>query len=456
MSLFYLIFPLLFVWWVVSGVHLAMRPRAVWQAQQQRRARRRSGGPGAGEAESDQAAAAPTPQHLARLRRRGIYSILLGVAGWWLAGYSLAWSAEPNVWRSESNAAEIEKIVLPGAKKYLQEQDGIGLAVVAVVDDQTCLLGIGGRSLTDTRAPDGNTQFEIGSITKTFTGLLLARLIEQQRAALDQPVQQLLPDGYQLPEAARDTVTLKHLATHTSGFPRLPANFLGPANILRIAAGGDPYGAYTEQQFREAVNSVTLADPPGTKASYSNFGAGLLGFALAQPWQGDYGAAIEQQILKPLEMQHTGLNLASQSPTVGYRNTRRLGPLLIGQASSPWTLPSHLAGAGGIRSTPSDMLRYLEANMARRDTPLAAAIKRAHEPLHKDSEQREYGLFWLRQRDAEGRTILWHNGGTGGYRSYLGFTDDHRFGVVLLANSQLNTDKLGIQILADLRKQFTQ
>ena len=133
-----------------------------------------------------------------------------------------------------------------------------------------------------------------------------------------------------------------------------------------------------------------------------------------------------------------------------------MGTAEVALGSSPWNMPNHLAGCGGIRSTGGDMLRYLKANMGRLPSPLDVAIERSHEELYEEYPGRAMGMNWIRSKDdAIGQTVIWHNGGTGGYRSYLGFTEDKQFGVVVLSNTTHDVDELGEEILEELVKEET-
>src|SRR5688500_6462526 len=118
----------------------------------------------------------------------------------------------------------------------------------------------------------------------------------------------------------------------------------------------------------------------------------------------------------------------------------------MGAAS--WQMPNHLAGAGGVRSTGGDMLKYLKANMGRPASPLDPAIRRSHQQLYLEYPGSAIGMNWLRSIDpGTAQTILWHNGGTGGYKSYLGFAENAAFGVVVLSNTSQSVDDLGKGIL---------
>jgi CubicO group peptidase (beta-lactamase class C family) len=117
-------------------------------------------------------------------------------------------------------------------------------------------------------------------------------------------------------------------------------------------------------------------------------------------------------------------------------------------------MPNHLAGAGALRSTGRDMLMFLKANMGLVATPLDAALRRSHGELFSDTDQMTLGMNWIRTFDDDlAQNIVWHNGGTGGFRTYLGFTEDRRVGVFVLGNSAHSVDSLAIEILKSLARE---
>src|SRR5262249_52515938 len=144
-----------------------------------------------------------------------------------------------------------------------------------------------------------DTLYEIGSITKTFTALALAREIERGNLRLDQPVYEVLPAGLTLPEPAH-AITFKQLTTHTPGFPRQPGNFGFWHAGWKILCGGNPYEGYSEEQFQEAIRKVKLDSKPGTECQYSNFGMDFLGYVLSQRVGTNYEAYIKREVCKPL------------------------------------------------------------------------------------------------------------------------------------------------------------
>ena len=303
---------------------------------------------------------------------------------------------------------------------------------------QTLVFGVvdGGRSevvafgaLDGGKAADGDTVYEIGSITKTFTAALLAEGVLSGRVTLETPVAQLLPD-FRIPSRGGKEITLGALATQHSGLPRLPANLLpgDPAN---------PYADYDAAKLRAFLADYELPRDPGATYEYSNLGFGLLGYALAQSDHTTYDAMLDQRLLKPLGMTMSGIAL-----TDAMRAHLAPGHDINGKPAKNWDLGA-LAGAGAIRSTGNDMLRYLFANMGVGPSPLSAAMKLAQQPRSDVPKMGRIGLAWI----ISDRGIVWHNGGTGGYRSFLGLTADGRRGVVILCNTAADLEDLGFAAL---------
>jgi CubicO group peptidase (beta-lactamase class C family) len=300
--------------------------------------------------------------------------------------------------------------------------------VFGVVDgDNSAVAAFG--TLDDGKAPDGDTVYEIGSITKTFTATLLAQAVLAGRVTLDTPVAQLLPD-FKIPSRGDKEIALGQLGIQHSGLPRLPSNLL-PKD------GADPYADYDAAKLKAFLAGYELPRDPGAGYEYSNLGFGLLGYALAQSEHTTWDAAANENILKPLGMTMSGTVLSD-----AMRAHLARGHDSLGNAAKNWDFDA-MAGAGAMRSTANDMLRYLKANMRSDQPPLAAAMKLAQQPLSEVSKTNRIGLAWMTSRTG----IVWHNGQTGGYRSFLGFTADRQHGVVILSNTAVDLDDLGFGTL---------
>jgi len=329
-----------------------------------------------------------------------------------------------------ANAGVLPERVAKAAQERIAAGTYQTLVIVVVDGDKSEIAAFG--TLPDGKAPDGDTVYEIGSVTKTFTATLLAEAVLSGRVQLDEPVARLLPD-FKIPERNGKQITLGEIGTQHSGLPRLPSN-IAPKDLA------NPYADYDAPKLRTFLAGYELPRDPGAVYEYSNLAFGLLGFALAQSEHTTYGALAERKIFKPLGMTMSGTAftddmLAHLAP----------GHDAAGKPAKNWDIDA-LAGAGAIRSTASDMLRYLKANMGIDQTPLTAAMKFAQQPLSDMDKDARIGLAWM----TTSKGIVWHNGGTGGYRSFIGFSTDGRHGVVILANTFADTDDLGFAtLLAD-------
>lgn len=285
------------------------------------------------------------------------------------------------------------------------------------------------------RAPlDEHTIFEIGSISKTFNALLLADAVARGDVRLDQPVAELLPATVKVPAHASGPITLEHLATHRSGLPRLPTN-MAPADV------SDPYADYDTTRLHAFLTGHTLAREPGASGEYSNLGAGLLGYALARhAGASSWGALVAERITDPLGMRETFVEVPASM-----RARFSAGHNAAMDTVSYWRLDA-LAGAGALRSTAADMLTWLEAQMTPAATPLAEAIALSQVARHPFGGVDSIALGWM-ARSADGLRIRWHNGGTGGFRTFAGFDPVRGIGVVVLANASVPADDIGIHLL---------
>jgi CubicO group peptidase (beta-lactamase class C family) len=269
--------------------------------------------------------------------------------------------------------------------------------------------------------------FEIGSVTKTFTGLILAQMIEQKRVQLDTPVRELLPKSTVAKPEGRE-ITLLDLVIHRSGLPRMPDDFhpSDPSN---------PYSDYRVANLYEFIGTRGVQRPANAPFSYSNLGLGLLGQALAESAREPYARLLEEQVTAPLGLNNTVVSLSPQQRTRFIQ-----GHTADHRDAHAWDAGA-LAGAGAIHSTADDLLTYLDAHLhpekivagatassTARTLPAAIALS------HKVRDDVEPGLHiafaWL--VDASG--IYWHNGETGGYTSFVFFDPSRDAAAVVLVN----------------------
>lgn len=329
--------------------------------------------------------------------------------------------------------AEIRKILVD---RIDVRHQGVGI-VVGVIEPAGRRVVAYGTFDRDKRLVNGDTVFEIGSATKVFTALLLADAVQRGEIALSDPVSKFLPPEVKVPERGGKKITLQDLATHTSGLPRLPANLTpkDPAN---------PYADYTVKQLYDFLGTYELPRDVGATYEYSNLGAGLLGHALARHARMDYETLVRTRITSMLAMKSTAITLPDSLQ-------KRLAPGHNDQlARVPnWDLPT-LAGAGALRSTANDLLNFLAANLRHNPAPLTPAMVsmltvRRPTPMPGMT----IALGWHITATPDGREIVWHNGGTGGYRAFMGFDSKSRVGVVVLSNTFTNegVDDIGRHLL---------
>ncbi len=313
--------------------------------------------------------------------------------------------------------------------------DGEYPAMVVVVVDGNRNHVYGFGKLANGKAPSADTIFQIGSITKTFTATLLAEAVDHHEVKLDTPVAKLLP-GFTIPSRNGKPITLGELAMQDSGLPRLPGN-LDMANLH------DPYADYDAAKLKDFLSKYKLQRDPGASYEYSNLGVGLLGFALARRAGTTYDKLLRTRIFKPL-----GMTSSSATFSMPLNADWAMGHDESGKPAKPWHLDA-LAGAGAINSTGADMLRYLEANLGQGRGALQAAMQLAHQPRRAIGGDERIGLVWMTRHDKDG-DVVWHNGMTGGYASFIGFSANGRHGVVILTNIQQSVDDLGFAaLLAD-------
>lgn len=306
--------------------------------------------------------------------------------------------------------------------------------VVGVLDDSGPRAIAAGTAGREGMPLHGRTVFEIGSATKVFTAILLADMAARGEARLDEPVDDLLPDTVETPQWEGHEITLADLATHTSGLPRLPSN-LAPENPA------NPYDDYTVEQMYEFLSGYTLPRPIGEEWEYSNLGAGLLGHALALRAGKSFEELVRERILHPLGMKDTGIELP---PDLRSRLARGHGT--TGEPVPNWDLPT-LAGAGALRSTVRDMLRFAAANLASDATALSPVLLSTHEIRAPAAGDFAMALGWVVNQKFDDRPIVWHNGGTGGYGSFVGLDKKNGRAIVVLTNGAYSVDDIGFHLL---------
>lgn len=297
--------------------------------------------------------------------------------------------------------------------------------VVGLIDSSgTRILPYGTSNDEDSANVTGDTRFEVGSVSKVFTSLLLASMVESGDVKLDDPIARYLPDSIKAPAYRGQVVTLRELSTHSSSLPRLPTN-MAPANM------SDPYVDYTADKLYAFLTAYDLPQAPDSHYEYSNLGAGLLGFLLARHDGGSYAEVLQKRVLMPLGLKDTYVGEPGDST-----DKRMALSHSDGKAVPFWHFGA-LDGAGSVRSTASDMLRLLAAELHPATVPLTGAIELSQQIHFRASPQLSLGLAWHIIPLADSLSLYWHNGGTGGARSFVGFAPATGAGIVVLTNQAM-------------------
>jgi CubicO group peptidase (beta-lactamase class C family) len=313
-----------------------------------------------------------------------------------------------------------------------------GLSVALIEADGTVrYLSAGSSGNAAREAIDADTIFEIGSITKTFTGTLLAQLQEEGRLKPDATVRDIATRALpkvKLPPGGAGDIRLEALATHTSGMPRLPGSIRFYTNML--AQPDNPYKGYSREDLWSYLSDYKHDAGKTHAAAYSNLGMGLLGDLLALQEGTDFNSLVQRRIALPL-----GLKDTAQDTPAAARNRLAVGHDAKLKPVSYWDLAA-LTGAGGLRSSARDMALYIKSQQS----GSLAGARNAQQPRAKMGEYSQVGLAWITTR-RHGDEIVWHNGGTGGFRSFAGFSKLSGRGVVVLANSAHEQDDLAMHLL---------
>jgi CubicO group peptidase (beta-lactamase class C family) len=330
----------------------------------------------------------------------------------------------------EPPAPDIAQIL---SQRIDTDKQGVAI-VVGLVDGADASFTAHGALAADGALVDENSIFEIGSITKIFTNLLLAQMVLDGKMDLDKPVADYLPEGTKLPDYQGQAITLFDLATHSAGLPSIPPE-------LALADPSNPYIAYTADNLAAFLAAYDLPRAPGTQFEYSNIGTTLLGQAISHVAEKPYAELVEERILTPLGMADTTL-------VPGDAARFASGHDRSGTAVPHWDFDV-FAPAGAYRSSAADMAKFIAAASGQTDTTLKPAFElMLAKTRPAGSPNMSIGLGWMILKHPGGE-IVWHNGITGGFNSFAGYDRASGKGVVVLANqvSQTGIEDIGFHLI---------
>jgi CubicO group peptidase (beta-lactamase class C family) len=320
--------------------------------------------------------------------------------------------------------------------EFMADPKACGVSVAVFKNGKEHFYNYGETKRNSEQLPSSNTIYEIGSISKTFCGILLAKAVQENKIKLEDDIRNYLPGKY--PDLSYNGVPIrvKNLVNHTCALPKIPEDMMSQPGFDPL----DPYKHYTKQMVYNYLKTVKLTEEPGTSCKYSNFGMGLLGIILEEVYKKPFESLVKEKICNPAHMISTGINLDPEQSTrfaEGYNEE--------GAATPHWDLGA-LPAAGALRSTSRDMLAYTKYNLDEKDS----AVKLSHELTYKGREN--VAMAWYLKKTKQGDILMWHSGGTYGFSSFCGFIKDKNCSVVVLSNRFTNVDYIGIAILDYLQK----
>ena len=310
---------------------------------------------------------------------------------------------------------------------------GVGLVAVQARGGELAVTAAGRRAAGQPEALSPEAFFEVGSITKTFTALLLADAVLRRVLALEDAVEEALP-GIRLRDREGEPLRWVDLATHRSGLPRLPSN-------MAPARPADPYADYGAAELLDFLRGHRIEVARNTRWTYSNLGYGLLGHALARASGLPYEALLQQRVLGPLGLRRSRLATRPQA-----LDGLAQGHDAAGEPVPHWHFDV-MAPAGGLLMPAAELGRYAQAAIAAIDSPLAEAFaltQREHAPGPQPINP--IGLGWIRA-PLQGRTVLNHDGGTFGFSSSLWLDPGRQRAVAVLANAMVEVKDLALHLL---------
>lgn len=330
--------------------------------------------------------------------------------------------------------------------KFFKGQQVPGLVVGVYKGGKIWTNGYGNADKDSAQAPDENTIYQIGSLSKLLTAMLLQILCDEGRLTMEASLEELLGEKRKLaPDVGG--ITLRQLATHSSGLARLPKTFV---DKIKVQAGDgdpmrDPYSYLKPEDVFDYLEKVDKLRRPG-RFAYSNLGMGLLAHILEIVCEQSYESLVKEKILLPLGMNNTFINFNPETKAKLIQGYNSKGiPMPI------WTFPA-LAGAGAWSSRAKDMIKLVKASTA--DSGLASEL---FEKMSKKQANGVTGIGWMLpnfiDRFVGNSTVVWHNGMVGGYASYLSIDKNTGAGVVILSNRAMVLDMLGIMLMRQIRTQ---
>ena len=334
--------------------------------------------------------------------------------------------------------ADIRKMLAERVDALAGAEDGIGIVVGVVGPQGRRVISYGHLSQGDSRPLNGDTDFEIGSVSKVFTAVLLADMVHKGEVALADPVAKYLPAGVKVPQRNGRSITLLDLATHTSGLPFMPDELPVINNSTT-----DSSARNSTAQLYQFLSHYQLTRDPGAEWDYSNIGYWLLGQALAARAGTDYESLLRRRVIAPLQLASTAI-----TPSPNMTAHLAVGHNAVLQPSVAFasvSIYADMAAAGGLVSTVNDLLTFLSVAMGYEPSTLSPAMA-SMLSTRRPMDRGEQALGWVVLGKAEDQLVM-HDGFTWGYASYVAWDPRSRVGVVVLSNQLTSVGDIGRHLL---------
>lgn len=295
----------------------------------------------------------------------------------------------------------IDKIISP----YARQKSVASVSIGVYKDHKTRFYSYGETRKGNKTIPDSLTIYEIGSITKTFTAILLVDYFIEHRIPIDRPINDFLPGDIAPMQYNGSPICINHLLNHTSGLPNLPPGF----------ETHYPDESWDSTKVFTYLNTLTLTQNPGVEYAYSNLGMGIAGIILERLTGKSYRLLLEERITQPFGMESTKIQLGNSDSTnmaLGYDSNGNPSPY----PANYWTMLSGFASSGAIKSNLTDMIAYGKNMLYPENTTIADAILTCENLSFNANVRAGYDWIYLK---CNGNDVLFHDGGTGGFRSFL-------------------------------------
>lgn len=338
--------------------------------------------------------------------------------------------------------AIINGVVNKSANKFMSDPHSVGLSVGIIKDGRSYTFNFGEVEKGKKKSPTQHTIYELASITKTFTGVLLAQAVVEGKVKFDDDVRKYLDDSYPNLEFDGQPIKLVHLINHTSRLPFVmpdrPELFRNPNfyELPKILTAIE--SSYTRKNFYDDLHKVKLDKAPGTEFKYSNSAAQLLGYVLEKVYGMSYEQLVINKIARPLQMTATRITF-----TAADQSRLAKGHYDNGQVALPVTPQSQ--AAGGLRSSVSDMLKYMRFHLNESDE----VIRLSHQTTWGDIKYYASGLNWQMNKTSGGHRRIWQTGGSFGFSSYCAIFPELKLGIVFLSNESDQNSQGRLNVMAD-------